>query len=357
MRIFTGFFTSSLNTGKAGELELNTGRLTVRSGSGLAASSFAAGDGGNITINASESVELIGSSPDSSALSSIAAVTEPGSSGKGGNLTLNTGSLLLQDGGRLSVRSRGTGRTGNLDVKADSILLHNEGGFEGTAVSGEGANINVRSLSLQLSNYSFISATAGTEGGAGNGGNINIYTNTLVVTENSDIAANAFLGKGGNILINSFGIFRSANSSITASSQNGISGVVQARTINSNVPTALPPLVSNFAVSEAVLATSCLHNGSGSENSFTLIGTGGLPNNPYDAIVSRYNLIEVQVPATRETGELSQQFLRPLSPIETEEAGGIMVTSDGHTMLVARSQLQALTSASDLVCKTLEKRY
>ena len=352
VRVFTGFFSSGLNTGKAGELQVNAERLTVRSGAGLAASSFWAGDGGNITVNASESVELIGTSPDASALSSIAAVTEPGSSGRGGNLTVNTGYLVLQDGGRLSVRSRGTGRTGNLDVKADTILLNNEGGFEGTAVSGEGADINVRSLSLQISNYSFISATAGIEGGAGNGGNINIYTHTLVVRENSDITANAFLGKGGNILIDSFGLFRSNNSSITASSQNGFSGIVQVRTINSNLPNALAPLASNFAVSEAVLATNCLHNGSALQNNFTPIGTGGLPSNPYDALISRYNVTPIQNLLqswnyqTREITRLTTEK----NPDLIQEAQGMEILDDGRIILGTTSQIAPVKSANSLIC-------
>lgn len=353
VRVFTGLFTSGLSTGKAGELQVNTQRLIVRSGAGLAASSFFTGDGSNIAINALESIELIGTSPDGSALSSIAAVTEPGATGRGGSLTVNTGRLVLQDGGRLSVRSRGSGRTGNLNVTADSIFLLNEGGFEGTAVAGEGSDINVRSHYLQLSNSSFISATAGTEGGTGNGGNITISTNTLVVTGNSDITANAFSGKGGNIQINSFGIFRSPNSAITASSQNGISGDVQVRTTDSNVQNALAPLSSNFAVSEAVLATSCFAGGSGLQSSFTAIGTGGLPSTPYDALTSQYNLNIIQNIAETTsyitTGRSEIITWKEGDPIQ--EAQGMVILDDGRIVLGTNSQTAAITNANNLICQ------
>ncbi|MFB2917665.1 filamentous hemagglutinin N-terminal domain-containing protein [Aerosakkonema funiforme] len=353
VRLFTGFFTSSLGTGNAGKLQVNTGRLTVRSGAGLAASSFSQGNGGDIVINALSMIELMSKSPDGTALSSVAAVTEPGSTGNGGNLIVNTGNLILQDGGRLSVRSRGTGRTGNLDIKADSIFLVKEGGFEGTAIKGEGADINVISRTLLLDENSFMSATAGTEGGAGNGGNITIFTNTLVVKKNSEINANAFSGQGGNIQINSQGIFISPDSAITASSENGISGVVQVRTTDSKVPNIFAPLLNNFDVSSAVLTTSCVVRGKSLQNSFTFIGTGGLPSNPYDALTSRYNLTVIENISSSKSPEMSQSLPLPVwreqDPIQ--EAQGIAILADGSIILGTSSQLAVVANANNLICQ------
>ncbi|MBD2181408.1 two-partner secretion domain-containing protein [Aerosakkonema funiforme] len=353
VRVFTGFFTSSLGTGNAGKLQVNTGRLTVRSGAGLAASSFSQGNGGDIVINALSTLELIGKSPDGTALSSVAAVTEPGSTGNGGNLIVNTGNLILQDGGRLSVRSRGTGRTGNLDIKADYIFLGKEGGFEGTAITGEGADINVISNFLLLDENSFISATAGTEGGAGNGGNITISTNTLVVKKNSEINANAFSGQGGNIQINSQGIFISPDSAITASSENGINGVVQVRTTDSNVPNIFAPLLNNFDVSEAVLTTSCVARGKNFQSSFTFIGTGGLPSNPYDTLTSHYNSIGIQNVSSSKSPEMQQSLplrvWREQDPIQ--EAEGIAILADGSIILGTSSQLAVVANANTLICQ------
>ncbi len=348
VRVFTGFFTSGLGTGDAGELQVNTGRLTVLSGAGLAASSFFQGRGGNIIINVPEAVELIGSSPDGTALSSVAAVTEPGSTGNGGNLTLNTGRLILQDGGRLSVRSRGTGRTGDLNVTADLIFMINEGGFEGTAVSGEGADITVRSRSLQMSDNSFISATAGTEDSTGNGGNIIITTDTLVALRNSNITANAFKGNGGNIQINTQGIFNTPDSSITASSNSGVSGVVEVRTPDSKLQNALAPLLTNFVVPDTLLTNGCLVGGSRGQGNFIVTGTGGLPSNPYDSLSSRYNLVGLS--GMGRVGEGERGRVGERSPIAIEEAQGIVVTPDGRTMLVTSNQMSTIASANNLIC-------
>lgn len=128
-----------------------------------------------------------------------------------------------------------TGDAGNLIVQANAILMDNQAGLEGTSASGEGGNFTMRSQILQMPRNSFISATAGTEGGTGNGGNININTDSLVALENSDITANSVTSQGGKVTINAqatFGIqyrlTNTANSDITATgSTPDLSGTVQ----------------------------------------------------------------------------------------------------------------------------------
>ena len=55
-------------------------------------------------MNASESVELIGTSPNGSRISGLFSGTE--GPGDGGNLTLTTGRLIIKDGSAIAVSSQ-----------------------------------------------------------------------------------------------------------------------------------------------------------------------------------------------------------------------------------------------------------
>src|SRR5919199_1242832 len=77
--------------GKAGDLTINTGTLLVRDGAQISAGTFGGGDGGKLTVNASQQVQVIGTSANGQVRSSLFAQAAPGASGKAGDLTINTG--------------------------------------------------------------------------------------------------------------------------------------------------------------------------------------------------------------------------------------------------------------------------
>ena len=232
------------------------------------------------------------------------------------------------------------------------MRFSNEGGLEGTAVAGEGANLSVQSHSLQLSNNSFISATAGTQGGPGNGGNINLNTDTLSLLGNSSIAANAFSGRGGNIAINTQGIFVAPDSKITASSDLGVSGVVEIRTPDTNPSLGLVALPQNFTDVTGLIASSCDRVRG---NEFTVTGRGGLPENPMNSLRGQAVWQDLrglesgergQVQGHRNLGKLgaahitkftlkSSQFPLANSPLELVEANGWGVNAKGEVELLA----------------------
>jgi filamentous hemagglutinin family protein len=255
--------------GAGGELSIDTGRLIVRDGAQVATGTFGEGSSGNLRVNATESVELVGTTADGQFPSGLLATVEPGGKGAGGNLSIDTGRLIVRDGAGVSTATFGEGQGGNLKVKAtDSVEVTGRGldgspsGLSartetaydagtlsvetGRLVVGDGAQITVSSTSagkagtldlkaesILLSNQA--SLQANTTGGGGNislttpllllrrgsnittnaqgsdipGGNITINTDNLVAVpkENSDITANSQDGRGGNIKINTSGIF------------------------------------------------------------------------------------------------------------------------------------------------------
>ena len=381
-RFLTGLFSSSLAAGDAGDVRVTTQRLSVRDGAAIGASTAGKGQGGNITVTASEAVELIGKSPDGLAQSAIAATAETGSTGIAGKLNVYTGQLTLQDEGRISVRSRGNGDAGNLTVVADSIRLDNKGSIAAaTQVAGEGGNITLQTHSLQLRDNSIVNAQAGEQGGSGDGGNVTINTDTLVALENSNITANAYLGAGGKVQIDTQGLFLDRTSKITASSTLGINGVVDIDTSVRNVQTALPALEENVVSPDQIIAVSCLARRNYKRGSFTVTGSGGLPSTPYGAFTDSYPLTDVQAISQNNAAtaghddsveESHAQNFRPNRTSATErvaiatsrtselsgsdrvpplqEAQGMFITADGQVILVTMPQLQALAKAQDLVC-------
>jgi filamentous hemagglutinin family protein len=351
-RFFTGLFSNALAAGDAGNVEVTTGELLVRDGAAIAASTVGSSRGGDITVIASESVTLSGSSPNGSALSALAATAEAGSTGQGGNLTVQTGELILENEGRLSVRSRGTGDAGNLKVIADSISLDEQASIAAaTTIAGEGGNVNLKTQSLLLRRNSIVSAEAG---GSGNGGNITIDTDVLAVLENSRITANALQGAGGRIEINTQGLFVDPTSRITASSTLGINGVVDIDTSVRDVEGSLEPLEEEFVSSDQVLADSCLARRSFQPGSFTVTGTGGLPSTPYGAISDRYTVTNVEPisgnSATRRDRIQQAEFEQQRRVLPLQEAQGIFVTDDGRIILGTSSQVATLAKVEDLVC-------
>ncbi len=216
--------------------------------------------------------------------------------GNAGKLTINTSLLQLensrvQDNAGINSSSSGSGKAGELTINADRILL-DKSDIEAQTESGDGGNIilNLKEL-LLLRNGSRISTTAGTAGGGGNGGNIEINAPdgfvVAIPNENSDITANAFEGEGGNIKITASGIFgiqirenlTKKISDISASSELGIDGTVEINTPDLNPNNELAELPSIPIYSQ--LAQGCYSPGY-AQNQFFVVGRGGLPPLPED---------------------------------------------------------------------------
>ncbi|MFB2837902.1 filamentous hemagglutinin N-terminal domain-containing protein, partial [Floridanema evergladense] len=213
--------SATSNTGDVGDVTVNTSRVVLRDGGIITTSTLAQGSAGNLTVNATDSIEVTGRAVGGglpSRIESSAPIEAEefrrrfglpdAPSGNSGSVTINTPRLTIADGARVSVANEGTGIAGNLNINANSIvLLDSKGGITAATASGEGGNINLSTNFLQLRNASQISTQAG---GTGNGGNITINTNNIALLENSQINANAFEGAGGNIRINTQGLFNSA---------------------------------------------------------------------------------------------------------------------------------------------------
>ena len=357
----SGLISQAIADEDGGDINIQTRRLIVRDGGEISTGVGgilqdgiiipASGQGGNITVNASESVELIG---DGSGL-----LTGTQGFGKAGNLSINTRNLIVRDGAQISAESSGknaleqplaTGAAGNINITANYLLL-NQGRISAETIGNpeqEGANINL-SISdlLLLENESLISATAL---GNANGGNINIDTKFLIAlpiagTNGNDIIANAVEGRGGNIQINTQGIFNIAErradenngtNDIDASSDSGIDGVVEINDPNVDPQQTLEELPENVVDVSRLVAQNLCRASRGSQ--FTITGRGGLPDSPNEALSADETWEDWRI-AVQNSGvslQESEDYEKPSNqPQKIVEAQGWVRNSQGKIILTA----------------------
>jgi large exoprotein involved in heme utilization and adhesion len=231
-------FSTTEGIGKAGDLTITTPVLLVRDGAQVDASTIGSGDGGSLSVNASESVQLIGTITTANGQYPSGLFTSTESTGKAGSLTITTPILLVRDGARVDTSTRGSGNGGSLNVNASEsvqvigttadrrvgsgliasnsrnrkgrrlddyytqLLIFN--GAEATVSSlGEGiaGNIGIIARFVRLDNGKIIAQTR-----SGNGGNLTLsVADLLLLRRGSEISTTAGTaqagGNGGNIIL------------------------------------------------------------------------------------------------------------------------------------------------------------
>ncbi|BAY72736.1 filamentous hemagglutinin N-terminal domain-containing protein (plasmid) [Anabaena sp. FACHB-709] len=252
----TGFVARTGSSSRAGDITLNTKNLIVRDGGQITvdASNNLGGQAGNITINASDSVELISSNLNQGSLisTSVFAVNDNVVAvGKGGELTINTGKLLLIKG-VISSGTDGQGNAGNIFIFSNDEVVIDNGWIDsnvGSSGVGNGGDINIQTPKLTLINGGRISSSVfgaleDLPAVQGKGGRIRINaTNAVNISGlNADGITSAILtetqkgafGQGGDIIVNT-DYFRLADkatiSSATGNSSNAGNVTINARVV------------------------------------------------------------------------------------------------------------------------------
>ncbi|MEH2192246.1 MAG: S-layer family protein [Nostoc sp.] len=401
----SGLFSITYDVGNAGNITINTRRLSIQEGARVSTESDgqflfsenqfkpATGQGGNLTVNASESIELTGTSPNGSIPSSLSASTT--GSGSAGDLNITTGQLIVRNGAAINVSSEARkdvnyqegvpnlGKAGELNINARSILL-DKGTLTSNSDSGKGGNIRLQVQDLLLMRRnSQISTNAGANG---DGGRITIYApkGFLVATPfgNNDITANANFGSGGKIAITAKNIFgfvprsrtdlerllntkdpeqlkpsKLQTSDITAFSQQNpsLNGTVQINSPDADPSKGLVELPVNLVDASQKIAAGCDSGGKIARSSFITTGRGGLvadPTQPLiadDAVLADWIALEPEsknhavgiqkravLQAQRNTEEKSQKVNYVNEPTQIVEAQGWVTDGNGNVVLVAQ---------------------
>ncbi|GET43277.1 two-partner secretion domain-containing protein [Microseira wollei] len=269
--------------GSGGHITIDTKRLTVVDGTGIATNTGGAigdtilsttgGRGGDLTIRATESVEVAGISQalanDSQNPSFLA--TQTYSSSRAGDIHISTPVVTVRDGGLISAASLGAADAGNITIDANRVEVIGSGrngrlissvdaavgilgvltnpNAKGTAGSvnlnvgqlivrdgarvsvqalatGRAGNINLVGGAIALDNQGTIDGRTG----SGAGANINLQVRNMQLRRGSGIRTDARAADGGDITINTGTLVALENSDITANAQQGTGGRVMINT-------------------------------------------------------------------------------------------------------------------------------
>ncbi|GJD22872.1 filamentous haemagglutinin outer membrane protein [Rivularia sp. IAM M-261] len=341
------------------------------------------GDAGNVKVKVAGEIYIAGkrvSNEGKDVGSGISSRVNMGAEGNGGDIIINTGSLNLQGDGFVTTSTFGLGDAGTIKVNTDNFLtisgnyslnsglfvnsqsttgvagdiivaspkitLDNQGTLNANSTSGNGGNIKLNSDLLLLLRGAQISTNAGTEQLGGDGGNIDVDSRFIVAvpTENSDITANAFTGRGGNVNIRTQGIFgieprateSPQTSDITASSQRGVQGEVSIIEPDVEPEQGLIELPEEVVDATRRVAQICPREpGAKPLGKFTITGRGSLPPSPLEALPGTTNNTKL---ATLDSNNTNVSNIVP-NKVQNAivEAQGWVKNNDGSLELVAEA--------------------
>jgi filamentous hemagglutinin family protein len=284
----SGIFTQTAGSdfcigpcGNAGNINIATGSLAMGTGSQINSGTTNSGQGGNVTINATDTISFSGTVSDGSPVGVFTRSlgTTP-DAGAGGNITLTAGqSVTISDGAAISASSTGPGNTGNITINAGGQFAMTNASVTTEADQSGGGTIKITTNpngTVQLTN-STISASVldGTSGG----GSVNIDPQ-FVILQNSQILAQAVQGPGGNISITTNLLLPDANSVISASSQFGQNGTITIQSPISPASGKIVPLSQKPLIPTSLLSQRCAALAGGNFSSFTVAGRDSLPAEP-----------------------------------------------------------------------------
>jgi hypothetical protein len=193
---------------------------------------------------------------------------------------------LSGPGPQITALSTGSGNAGMVAVTAANLVMNG-----GAAISTQAQSANGGNITVSVGNFLQIvdsEVTTSVLGQAGNGGNI-VIASGLSVLDDGTIKAQAVGGNGGNIVINKDAgtLVASTGSLVSASSQEGISGVVE---INGITPLngTLVALSSELHKRAALTRNSCAARAGRPQSSLVAGGRGGLPQDPDATLPALY---------------------------------------------------------------------
>lgn len=176
LTIQSSIISETLFLGASSNIKLSTSGLILENGGALGSRSFSSGASGNITVNATEFVQMrqTGHTTLSNLIGSAGFST-----GKSGNVTLSTPKLSLFENSVITTATLGSGLGGDIAINADTIKL-------------VGANPNL------------ISAITSDSFGVGNAGSVTLNTRTLALESGGAVSSSSvgIGGSAGSITIN-----------------------------------------------------------------------------------------------------------------------------------------------------------
>ncbi|MDM8561091.1 filamentous hemagglutinin N-terminal domain-containing protein [Candidatus Parabeggiatoa sp. HSG14] len=197
--------------------------------------------------------------------------------GDAGHIYLTVNDFDMKHKSKIASSNWGKGNAGNIVIDAKNQIRLEHAKMTTEAASGEGGAItlNIGELVYLLNGK----ITTSVKGGAGNGGNITLEEPNIIAINHGQVKAQAFEGNGGNINISSNRFLASTDSLVSASSKLGISGIIEIDSPDTNMGELLAVLPGNFFDASTKIKKSCNIQ---QKNTFLVKHLNGSPPSPYD---------------------------------------------------------------------------
>ena len=177
--IGSSIHSETLGIGKSADIFVSTRRLLVQDGGFVTSKTYAPGASGNININASESLQILGFSAVNRFILSLVGSQTYGP-GSAGQVNVYTRQLTLRDGGFLSISNFGSGSVGDLVVNA----------AESVEIAGVAPSLRPAAISASALR-------------SGNAGSVIVNTRRLTLLDGGTVDTSTFaVGNAGNVTLN-----------------------------------------------------------------------------------------------------------------------------------------------------------
>jgi filamentous hemagglutinin family protein len=213
---YTSNLTSDVNQSNAdvrgGTIAIDTERLRLSNGGNISASVlYGQGQGGNLVVRATDSIDITGVGAEllngSFAPSGLFADLQTGGIGSGGSIEVTTGRLNLSNNAEISAGTFNQGNGGDIGINAEQIDLRGSSKITtqvNGAAKGNAGNLSIKTQLLNVQEESQISSATF---GNGNGGNLKVKADSIILTGSDSEFATGLLssvderanGKGGDI--------------------------------------------------------------------------------------------------------------------------------------------------------------
>jgi filamentous hemagglutinin family protein len=227
---------NTFTSGLGGDINIDVDKLDMRDFASVSSKAFSSGAGGNVTVNASESIIITGKSNPNSFVTTLStgvdAFSNEIATGNGGTLTVNTKKLIAQNGGQLSTLTDSAGKAGDLIIRATDLVDISKSTLStasSAGATGDGGNLTIDTEKMIVRDRGFVITSTVAGGNAGNlvirasdtlqvngafintivapqatgrGGNLTIETGRLIIQEIGQIATGTLgIGNAGNLLV------------------------------------------------------------------------------------------------------------------------------------------------------------
>jgi filamentous hemagglutinin family protein len=253
--------SDTYSSGNAGTVEVRSGGITISRAGAISSSTISSGNAGTIVVRARNiAIDGVNQEGISTGIFSESSAAGEGPSGHGGDIAVTADSLSLSRGGTISALNGANSRGGTINLQVKHIAL-TEGGVITALTSGQG---NAGDIIIQQADDLVISGVGNTSftrdydgqvvtgqfsgiylnsQGSGNGGNLQLTTKRLTLSDGGLISAIAVDGKvsslpetrAGNIHIDAGTIVLSDGGGIDAST----SGAGKAGSVTVNADTSI----------------------------------------------------------------------------------------------------------------------